>query len=377
MHFFDLKRSNVDLAFAPIALLLISLYLPKSFAIYVIPLLLIFILVNAKKNITRYRGIKFLMLSLLAVPFFISLSTEPIESVRLFPLVLMILLFPYKNISIKRLNLSAFICLNYNFLFQIALALHFPPAEVFRAFFYPLADARWTEGNLQLIQEGFRGTRAAGLFYNPNVAAFMSFFPYLIYSKTLEKEFSGPGHIYVILVTIASIYLSGSRTYMIAMAMVIFFNYRGALWIRLLGISLGIFFLSSALREFIFEDFSGDQGSMAVKNEILSDYISVKSVDFLGILRLLFGGEYKIQFDADVGYIIGAWGLTGALAVSFLFALFMAKFRSSIKILPCFLITMAANSLLYGLLTAPLVFCTLVAIAANSGGNNKMVKLRV
>lgn len=121
-------------------------------------------------------------------------------------------------------------------------------------------------------------------------------------------------------------------------------------------------FLSGFAYEYIFRDFSDTSGSVYIKNQILLDYLNAALVGQEWLL-LLFGGEYSIQFDNDVGYIIGGWGVFGAISVLAFSLFFISKIKSSWKVLLFILGTMIGNSLFFGLLTAPLMICLCVGLS--------------
>jgi len=113
-----------------------------------------------------------------------------------------------------------------------------------------------------------------------------------------------------------SLLLAGSRTYIFSFFLIIFFNVLKDKITRILIVIASSGLLVDFFMSEIYKDFSSSNGSMFVKNEILSKYIEWKTQatypDYFG---LLLGGEYGIQFDSDLGYIIGAWGIIGLICV--------------------------------------------------------------
>jgi len=351
--------------FQPLALLLFSLFLPKSLAQFLVPLLLMALLYQGRKDIGRYFVQKFFLLSALAGPLLVAVFITPGDALRFVSIIILIAAFPFAGINTAGLSRTALLCFFYALTFQIGILLDLPFFDGFRSNFYPADLATWTQGDFEASDFGFRSVRAAGLFYNPNVAALMTLFSYVIYAVSDKTPFSGKLNLIIFILAGISLILAGSRTYLVAFVLIAMLNFfktkvsRGAVF------ALAVVFLSGFAYEYIFQDFSNSSGSVNIKNQILLDYLNAAITRDGGWLALLFGGEYFVQFDNDVGYILGAWGISGMFSVLAFSLFFMMKIKSSWKILLFILGTMIGNSLFFGLLTAPLMICLCVALSKN------------
>lgn len=348
---------------SPVALLLLFLFLPKWVAQYLVPLALISLLVQGRKDISRYFVQKLIFLMLLIGPMLVTLFLVPAEVVRFFSLIILIFIFPFSSIKTDGVSVVALSCFIYGLIFQIGIVLGLPFFYEFRSRFYPAELVTWSQVELGMVDVGFRSVRASGLFYNPNIAALMSLFAYLIFAIAWRTPFKGRLHLIVLLLTALSLMLAGSRTYLSAFMLIIFFVLIKGLFARLVVAGLSIVALLGVIYRYIVEDFTGASGSMFIKNEIFGNFIQSKLSAEYGWVSLLFGGEYQVQFDNDIGYIVGGWGFLGLLCVLSFSVYLMLKIRYAWRVLLFVLATMIGNSLFFGLLTAPLLVCLLIVLS--------------
>lgn len=211
--------------FQPLALLLLSLFLPKSAAQFLAPLALMAVLYQGRKNIGFFFVQKFFLLSALAGPLVVALFVTPADALRLTSIVVLIVAFPFVGIKTKGLSQVALFCFLYAFVFQIGMLLGISAFDGFRSAFYPADFATWTQGDFEASDFGFRSVRASGLFYNPNVAALMSLFSYVIYAVSQRPPFSGRWHLVILVLAGVSLILAGSRTYLVSFALIVAFNF--------------------------------------------------------------------------------------------------------------------------------------------------------
>lgn len=348
---------------SPVALLLFFLFLPKGVAQYLVPFALILLLVQGRKDILRYFNQKIIFLMFLIGPMLVTLFFSPAEVVRFFSLIVLIFIFPFSSIKTDGVAGVALFCFIYALIFQVGIVLGLPFFSEFRSRFYPAELVTWSQVDLGIVDVGFRTVRASGLFYNPNVAALMSLFVYLIFAISWGSPFKGRLHLVVLVMTAVSLMLAGSRTYISAFVLIIFFVFVKGVLARVVVAGLSISALSGVIYSYILEDFISASGSMFIKNEILINYINSKLVDEYGLVSLLFGGEYQTQFDNDIGYIFGGWGGLGLLCVLSFAVYLMVKIRYAWRVLLFIFATMIGNSLFFGLLTAPLLVCLLIVLS--------------
>lgn len=348
---------------SPLALLLLFLYMPKSVAQYLAPMALMAILYQSRRSIGAFLIQKFLILGALVAPLLVALFLAPGDALRFISIFVLIAAFPFSNVKMNGLSRAALLCFYYAFVFQLGILLDIPFFAEFRSQYYPAEFETWTQGDFEASDFGFRSVRAAGLFYNPNVAALMSLFSYVIYAISLRPSFSGRLHMITLMLAVISLVLAGSRTYLFALVLIVVLNFYKSRLNKIGLFAIAGVFLFGFVNDYIFQDFIDKSGSVYIKMEILFNYINSMMSRDGGWFSLVFGGEYKIQFDNDIGYIIGGWGLLGMLSVIAFSIFFMTKIQSSWKILVFFLATMIGNSLFFGLLTAPLMVCLCVALS--------------
>jgi hypothetical protein len=345
------------------ALLVLTLGLPREFAIYGVPPLMLLLLFEGRRNIMQDSARKLALMLLLVIPAYFASSARTTETARLASLGLLIAIFPYRGIRLTFLREAGLVLMAYVLVFQIGILLGYSSMMAFRERFYPISDNHWEEATLAQVYEGFRVVRAAGLFYNPNVMAQVVFFPYVIATLCLKKPFSGAIHAVLATLAFGSIALTGSRVYSVAMVLIVLLNTVKTRALRMVMVVVMAVAGLEFIREFILNDFSSSSGSMATKLTILSDYLALNAATPLGWIRLLWGGTYDIPFDADVGYLIGAWGFLG-FGVSVAMVVWVCRrFSGAWRVVMPIYLTSFANSLFFSLLNAPLFVVTILAVA--------------
>ncbi len=351
---------------SPAALLVLTLALPRDLAIYLVPPLMFTLLWQGRDNIMRDSGMKLLLLLALVLPIFFSFSGRTVETARFAGIGLLIAIFPYHGTHLRFLREACLIVMGYVVIFQIGIMWENGPMIVFRETFYPIDDNRWEEAKVDQLYEGFRGVRAAGLFYNPNVMAQMVFFPYLISALLSKRPFSGSAHNVLALGSIFSIALSGSRTFLVTMILLLLLNAVKTQLVRgvtIFGLVVGGL---EFIREFIFNDFSATGGSMAIKFSILYDYIALMGSSPENWARLVVGGTYDVHFDADIGYIIAAWGFVGLAVTAATMVLCCMRLHGSWLVIVPVYITSFSNTLFFSLLNAPFLVLVMLMLAART-----------
>ncbi len=344
-------------------MLILAVGLPRSIALYILPILLALIAWEGRKNIPHFAALKIVAALLLGVPLGLAINSSFPDAARLVSLVILILLFPYRGI---RRNLVGHACIAlfaYVFFLQIGILFGFGVLNEFRDMYYPISQNFWDEALLERGYAGFRDLRAAGIFYNPNVMAAIAFFPYAIYTATATKPFRAPLHLVFTLLVATSIVLTGSRVYLVAVIAIILFNAVRNPLIRSAAVLAILVAGAEYLAQFIFRDFTELDGSMAIKREILVTYLNDSSGSVSGLMKIIFGGVYDIQFDTDVGYILGAWGISGTLVSLGLITACCINIPGSARILLPIYATSFANSLLYSLQLGPLFVVIVISIA--------------
>ena len=114
----------------------------------------------------------------------------------------------------------------------------------------------------------------------------------------------------------------------------------------------------------------GPGGSAYMKFEAFSRHFERSN-----LLTLLFGGTHNVQFDAELGYWIGAVGFVGLFGL----ALFLRKIvvinNSALPFIIALIFISIGNTLFYGLLTANVALIYLLIISSDYIENLKDKKL--
>ncbi|WP_127347771.1 hypothetical protein [Pseudidiomarina mangrovi] len=266
--------------------------------------------------------------------------------------------------------------------FQISLAVGY--FLEFREAFYLNSEENNNHdyGFTQSLFSGFRGFRAGGLFWNPNVMASNIFMLFLIYTVSTTNESihnkytSTKKYISVSMVVFFSIMLSGSRTYLLA-----FLSFIVLLIYQSQGIKKTFLLLSScatilyaAMYESINSIFEEvlrgvTEDSLNTKLNILIDYIMALS-DENDFLPMLFGGRNNVHFDFDYGYLIGMLGFIGILFFYLNLIIFSLRSKLFFLYLTPIMVASVGNSMFYNINTVFLILSLIVVFVSNYRKNN-------
>lgn len=336
-----------------------SIILPTQIGKIIIPILLMKLLIEARKNILKYLFFKLFFILLISGGVIFTLYNSPTELIRFAPIISIALLFPYEKININGINSITLIGLIYIFSFQILIAIEWGFAINIRDILYPIENDPWSKTSHEFIANQFRSIRAAGIYYNPNVAAsvtaFFGILHYYASKYSEEKKFLT----FVQVIAIVSIYLTGSRTYLVAYILFLLLSSsRNLKYIIPIGAIVTIISAPFIL-EYYVNDFYDSSGSMYIKLNILKEYIIAKSESHT-LIDLLFGGTYGIHFDSDLGYIIGGWGIFGFLSVLLYTTQFAKHHPRTIPALIPIIATGFGNSLFFGLVTGTLMIVLMI-----------------
>ena len=204
--------------FPPIVLLA-----PKVVVTYILLAGLIFLLfISARRNLRQFTYKKIFFVGLLLPSLVMTLaSEEKSEILRYVPLLLMILLYPFKGIQKKHVKTTIGITLAFMILIQIAIGLDYSLAINLRETFYPVEKIIWKSG---VFSSGLsiRENRMGGIYYNPNVMGSLTVLSGIIF-YVVDKPYKiiSIKNISWLIVGL-SVILSGSRT---AMAVFFMFSY--------------------------------------------------------------------------------------------------------------------------------------------------------
>ncbi|CAM8624993.1 hypothetical protein MCEMIE11_00280 [Burkholderiales bacterium] len=325
----------------------------------------------------------FIVVILLVPGFTQALLFSPSDAIRFVYIIIALLVYSSNRIlfDYRTLKYLSGLCIIYLVSTQILLALGVTSVTAFRDTYYPLADNPWNYGIIEKVSFEYRYFRAGGLFYNPNVLGLILLLYGFIYVYTsilscLNSKTARPPivikrrslitlmDLLVITTCLLGSYLTGSRTVLLGCLVLIFlvFYYKALLYCTvsrtriylIVGVLSAIGIIAML---FIFEEaFFVEDGSVSIKFSILFEHLKAQS-----LFGLLFGGSFDIQFDAEIGYWVGAAGLLGATSI-FLFLLVIGL-RSLIflPITMMYLTTSVGNSVLYGLLTGVLMLLVIMA----------------
>ena len=320
----------------------------------------------------------------------ITFAQSPGDLLRLAPLWLLVLLYPYErmSVSMRLLNRTALWLLVYLVGSGILIGLEFGPALDFRARWYPFEREQitWSYAALPGLFFMYGETRVGGLFYNPNVLAGHLFFLYVVFFLTNELKSQDRKYkwtfVGVSILTAYGIYLTATRTFTLAfIVFLVWWFYfpqirgraarllrrRRPVYVNFLAILL-VLALAGLGGERILQAFEAT-GSANIKFSILRNYLIESSKDSNGLFQLLFGGEFNRQFDAEWGYWIGGIGFVGTFGI---LTLYWRMVRTYPRMTPIVLALLGAgfgNSLLYALGTGLEVVATMVVV-----GNYSLVR---
>lgn len=349
----------------------------KQLVIVSTSLLILRILVTG--NIYYFIKKKVLIILLFSPSIIFAIFTSSENLIRFVPVLLVVIGFPFYGFKIKAqpiMVLSIFI-LAYLIITETFLAygnyallnfreVWYPPDKFASAYFYGFVDSLFS------LPKGFR---AGGLYYNPNVLAIIIVLYYLIFSVSfqhieqnninfLKKKSIIRKILYLVILGLVSfsLFYTSSRTAMITLiAFIGMKNFdvtllkRGVInknifW-SLLFVLIFLFFIG----ETIWDGVVSSEGSANTKFYIFVSYFTDTS-----FFRLLFGGNFGIQFDNEYGNWIGASGFLGILAWINIIKMVHQTIPLTKALIIAFLLTAFGGTLFYGLLSgciALILFC--------------------
>jgi hypothetical protein len=344
-------------------------------------------------NLNRYLVLKFSLCFALMPGFIQAINYSLFESFRFFALILLILGYPYYGIRLSYPALRLVIKLIILWLVstQILIAIEYSPLMLLRDTLYPIEINAWDYGEIDSFFLELRSFRAGGLYYNPNVLGiilvlFLYIYYYLVQNnnlvsnkKTIKLNLIKKKFLYfdyvVILYSIFGIWLTGSRTALIGVFILPiiyfkfiqnFFGYSKSLNIinKILVFTILIFFIIVLKEQFI-EAVTTD-GSAYIKIVIL-----LRHLEDATIMKILFGGVFNLQFDAEYGYWIGSSGLLGMGSVLLFFLILFQKLPQMRPIVLLYVVMSIGSTILYGLLTASIMIFLVILGATISRDNIK------
>ena len=340
------------------------------------------ICVNYQNVFKKNELVKKLFMTLFFFPAIIlCITNTPQEVIRFIPILLIIFLFPYKDIYFnkKLFYVLVLFLIIYMFFTQILLILSNAWILEFREIYYPFLYEenlfKYYEFSENLLHDirGVRTLRSGGLFHSPNDLASFMFFNFVILTLLQQDQIFNKKHYWLIfnftlIITLFSLYFTASRTYIFILFLfygltfalpIIKKMFNGmnnnrfyyiyliaALFIGALAI---ILFSNLFLQAFTYSN------SMWVKFFLLDQYLENAS-----LFSLIFGGEHEYVFDADWGYLIGSFGIIGMINFFVLLTLIFSKIPLSRNIIICIIFIGFANSVFYGLLSAVQVLIILI-----------------
>lgn len=368
-----MRKSTIDTLIITLALL--APVAPRVFAkdLVVISFILLILRIFLSGNISIYIKEKLFIFIFFFPGISFALFNSPTDLIRFVPILLLVTGFPYIGFNLKptAIAFTSIFVIGYLATTQFLLALDNPALVTFRDSWYPIENNVWAYGSVESLIYGFSEFRAAGVFYNPNVLGLVLVLYFFSYSllqyrcRTQEKTmlFSNKFYYTVVSLTVFSVFLTGSRTAIMALIGYLFIkdirlgNFLDVLKNKksLLLMAIGIPSIGFFLWERVIQGFTDPMGSANIKFQILANYLLNTDV-----VTLLFGGTYGIQFDAEYGYWIGAAGISGLFGWVLALRLFMTSIPLSGPILIAMLLMAIGNTVFYGLLTGAIATILLV-----------------
>ncbi len=340
----------------------------------------------------RSLGMKLMLILLLFPALLLTIFDSPREDLaRFLPIILLITLFPYKNIKPdnKTLNYIALLILIYLTLTQLLMATGNSFALNLRDSLYEYTDSQaiFDEGTIETLNLSKFGVyRSGGIFYNPNVLGsnlLMYFLIFHITSKTHVSEGYRDNirklRVYTTLfiITTLSLFITGSRTATGSFFVFLFLDsyfkpirdliMKGKINLKNLPVILLIsvsftFTLFRSIERFS-QGITNKEGSLNIKNQILIKYIkeTFKEDPF----NLMVGGNYSIAFDADWGHLIGGFGILGTLAIISYYIVLTRNNQTTFPAVVALILAGFGNSIIFNLATSLQVLILMIIYANN------------
>lgn len=304
---------------------------------------------------------------------------------------LVLLLYTFGRIkSFKIIKGYLIILLTYLALFQFAYQLNIPFIGNIMNFIYPLSEDQVS--NYSFVQDmsfsdiGGYTSRLGGIYYNPNICAFFLECLLLIFLQE-RNQFKTWEFIISIIVLLACILSTGSRTSFLVLVLIVVFNMSNfnaksilsvlifATAFLLININLG-----SDVR--IFQVSEGMNDSFGAKVSILLNYLS--QLDSL--LKYLFGSFSTMSLpyllganafagtDFEIGDVIVSYGFIGLIClVGFLAKLFF-MIDKSYRVFYCILLWSFSNTIFMSY-RASSVFLLILSIYYLRSKEDKKMKM--
>lgn len=361
--------------------LMIAIVMPTSLAKLSIIFAFFLILIRMIKiNKTLFDTNKIIILTLITPGIMLTALNSTQDLLRFAVLLILILGFPFVGFRFnKRLIMnSSFLILIYLIFTQIFISLGIDWLISFRSTWYPHEYAYifdWQAfinlSEIKTILEIIGNYRLGGIFYNPNVLGIVVLLNFFIFDACYTKleNKNKLFYFFVILITILSLMLTFSRTSITGFLIYYLIkniNLKKILFLQIEKKSFLIFMFIISMVIYMFGHLLEGlmaAGSGGQKFDILIQYLSTANT-----IPILFGGEHDSQyrsFDADLGNWIGAVGIVGLLGI----ILLLREIVTTNNFASPFVITLAfmsmGNTVLYGLLSASIVFCYLIIISDN------------
>lgn len=392
-----LKRLSQSINSYGLVALMVASLLPAFMAKQAVALcFLLIVLVNVKELFHFEHQIYVSLILLFFLPgIVVSLQVNPLQLVRLIPIVFITLLSPLRRSmgSPSLVFKVSVILLVYCIAWQISILLGMPGSLEFRDIFYPYSaplhpfNCDFRAGPQFCISDtlffSFGRYRAAGIFFNPNQLSIILIILYATaYGAWMAKNICEARfmHRFILhcwplssLVLFAQ-YLTGSRT-----GLITFFVFHLCLLLpcaisnnnlsfkrflrsfpafKIFGISavlvvlLGLF---SSTFDYIKAGFSAGD-SLSVKFQILLNYYS--QIPFEAVI---FGSGTNRMFDFEFGYFFGFGGLCALLSIVLFYCLLLSRNILLFPLIIVLLLTSFTNSVMYSLMYSVLLIPAFIA----------------
>ena len=373
-----------------ISLLLVVLVMPNNIAKPFTVLIISLILISQYRNIlnAKYFQVKVILLVILLPGLVMTIYKDFEEVIRFMPILLMILMFPYSyiKINLRKILITSIVVLIYIIATQYLIGINNSSIINLRNTYYPMETNIWNYGYLGEDSYVFdRQLRFGGIFYNPNVCAsnvFMYFACSIYALNSIDNPLSKKIiFLLVVFFTFYSLFLTGSRTFIVGICVFMAIKYMNIYEILLkkkvgyqqlayliLLFSLLVYVIIIGF-ESVVEGLLSEGGSANEKNEILIKYLQYMLSN--DISTLIFGGAHKIQFDADLGSIIGAFGILGFIGIGIFYIKCIQEISDSVPFVLTVIIASIGNTIIYNLAASLQVFIVLVVVSQINIYQNK------
>ena len=306
---------------------------------------------------------------------------------------LVLLLYTFGRIkSFKIIKGYLIFLLTYLALFQFAYQLNIPFIGNIMNFIYPLSEDQVS--NYSFVQDmsfsdiGGYTSRLGGIYYNPNICAFFLECLLLIFLQE-RNQFKTWEFIISIIVLLACILSTGSRTSFLVLVLIVVFNMSNFNAKSILSVSLFVMafllinvYLSGDVR--IFQVSEGMNDSFGAKVAILLNYLS--QLDSL--LKYLFGSFSTMSLpyllganafagtDFEIGDVIVSYGILGLICIIGFLAKLFFTIDKNYRVFYCILLWSFSNTIFmsYRASSVFLLILSIYYLRSNEDRKKKMVK---